>query len=349
MAFLTSQLHVSVPLTDLAVAYRQDLKNFLWSKLLPPKVVSKRTDLIRQINKGNLLRLREMRSGKGGGVTEIQFQIDPNLSFNCVDYAAEAVLSNTEAAEADSILEYEAEQVYHTVVAMENWIEKLTITDTLRNTAIMTQNVTLTPSAYWDNYNSLDSDPVEDLKVACLKVFLATGHMPNMIVMHALVWDRVQRHPKTLARGAVNPSGNAIVTLPQFAAILGVEPDAIQITANYYNSALENQTPTYRAQIGPDTIVAFCAPPSDRSYSLGYSFQFNASSVAGSGEIIKDLESPFAVYEFPDVGLRDVRGATIHRIVGGLDQKVLVPEAGYVLKSCVDGANQARYGEYLLA
>lgn len=349
MGFLTNQLHVSVPLTDLAVAYRQNLKGYLWSKLLPPKVVSKRSDLIRQVNKGNLLRLREMRSGKGGGVTEIQFQIDPNLSFNCIDYAVQAVLGNTEAAEADSILEFEAEQIYHTVVAMENWVEKLTITDTLRNTAIMTQNVTLTGSALWDQYNSLDSDPVEDLKVACLKVFLATGHQPNMIVLHALVWDRAQRHPKVLARGAINPSGNAVVTIAQMEGILGVEPGTIQVTANYYNAALEDQTPAYRAQIGPDTIVAYCAPPSDRAYSLGYSFQFNASSVAGSGEIIKDLESPFAVYEFPDVGLRDIRGATIHRIVGGLDQKVLVPEAGYLIKNCVDGANQAKYGPYLLA
>lgn len=350
MAFLSSQLHVSVPLTDLAVAYRQDLKNYIWSELMPPKVVSKRSDLIRQINKGNLLRTYEMRSGKGGNVQEIQFKIDQNQSYNAVDYAVQAVLSNTEAAEADAILEYEAEQIYHCVVAMETNMETITIRDTLRNTSIMTQNVTLLPATYWDNYLSLDSNPVEDLKVACLQVFLATGYMPNKITMHALVWDRVQRHPSVLARGGVHPTGNAIVTIEQFEKILGVAPGTMRITANYYNAAREDQTPSYRAMIGPDTIVAYCAPPSDRSFSLGYSFQFNASSVGGgAGEIVKDLESPFAVYEFPDVGLRDVRGATIHRLVGGVDQKVLVPEAGYLIKNCVDGANQSKYGTYLLA
>jgi hypothetical protein len=347
MAFLSSQLHVSVPLTDLAVAFRAERKNYLWSKLLPPKVVSKRSDLIRQISKAQLLRTYELRAGKGGSVTEIQFKIDQNLSFNCVDFAVEAVLSSTESAEADAILEYEAEQIYGCAVAMDTNIEILTVRDTLRDTAILTQNVTLLPANYWDNYNSLQSNPIEDLKVACLKVFVATGHMPNVIVMHAYVWDRVQRHPSVLARGGVHPTGNAIVTLQQFEQILGVEPGTIHVTANQYNAAREDQTPDYRAMIGGDTIVAYCAPPADRSYSLGYSFQFNASSVGGSGEIIQDLETPFVVYEFPDVGLRDPRGATIHRLVGGLDQKVLVPEAGYLIKSCVDVSNTNRYGTML--
>lgn len=348
MAFLNSQLHVSVPLTDLAVAFRVKKDQWLWSKLLPPKVVNKRTDLIRQISKAQLLRSYELRAGKGGAVQEIQFKIDDNQSFKCIDYAVEAVLSNTESAEADAILEYEAEQIYACVTAMEINMEIVTIRDTLRDAAVLTQNVTLTPAYYWDNYNSLNSDPIEDLMVACLLVFVATGNRPNLIVMHAFVWDRVQRHPKVLARGGVHPTGNAIVTIEQMEHILSVPPGTIQVTANYYNAAREDQTPVYRAMIGPDTIVAYCAPPSDRTYALGTSFQFNASSVGGSGEIIEELKAPFVVYEFPDVGLRDARGATIHRLVGGLDQKVLVPEAGYLIKNCVD-SSAARYGGYLAA
>lgn len=347
MSFLSSKLHISVPLTDLAVAFRIDKSKYLWSKLLPPKVVSKRSDLIRQISKAQLLRAYELRAGKGGSVTEVQFKIDQNLSFNCVDFAVEAVLSNTESMEADAILEYEAEQIYTCAVAMDTNIEILTIRDTLRNTAIMTQNVTLLAANYWDNYNSLQSNPIEDHTVACLKVFVATGHMPNVIVMHAYVWDRVRRHPTVLARAGVHPTGLGLVSLAQFEEILGVEPGTIQVTACQYNIALEDQTPDYRAMIGGDTIVAYCAPPSDRSYSLGYSFQFNASSVGGSGEIVQDLEAPFVVYEFPDVGLKDPRGATIHRLVGGLDQKVLVPEAGYLIKNCVDVSNTTRYGTML--
>lgn len=64
-------------------------------------------------------------------------------------------------------------------------------------------------------------------------------------------------------------------------------------------------------------------------------------------DALKDVEAPFLVYEFPDAGLKDARGATIHRLVGGMDQKVLVPEAGYLIRDCVDKTNTARYESFL--
>ena len=73
------------------------------------------------------------------------------------------------------------------------------------------------------------------------------------------------------------------------------------------------------------------------------------ASAGGANEIIKDLEAPFVVLEFPDVGLKDPRGATVHRIVGGLDQKILVPEAGFLIQNCVDATRTDWYGTALAA
>ena len=53
------------------------------------------------------------------------------------------------------------------------------------------------------------------------------------------------------------------------------------------------------------------------------------------------------MYEFPDMGLKDPRGATIHRLVGGLDQKVLVPESGFLITSCVDATRTNLYDNML--
>lgn len=347
MPFLNSELHVNVPLTDLAVAYRPIENGYLWSKLLPPKVVNKRSNFIRQIDKGQLLRHYDLRVGKGGRVQEIQFKIGSNLRYLCIDYAVEAVMRETEDMEADSILEYVQEQIYHAMIAMNTNIEIVTIKQTLRDPAVLTENFALTPSEYWDNYNSQDSDPIEDLKIACLSVFNETTHMPNVITLHNLVFDRVQRHPSVLARGGVHPTGNAIVTKEQLEHILGVEPGTILITGQKYNTALEDQTPDYRSFVGPDCIVAYVEPASVRNYGLGQSFMFQRASAGGSSEIIKDLEAPFVVYEFSDQGQKDARGATIHRLVGGLDQKVLVPEAGFLIQNCVDKTNTARYKSLL--
>ncbi len=347
MSFLNSELHLNVPLTDLAVRFSPIKEGYLWSKLLPPKVVNKRSNFIRQISKGQLLRIGDYRVGTGGQVQEIQFKLDTSLQYNCIDYSVQSVLRNTEEMEADEILQYAQEQMYTCMISMNGFVEYITIKQTLRDPATLTQNFALTPAEYWDNYNSQDSDPIEDLKRACLDVFVATTNMPNIIVMHAYVWDRVQRHPRVLARAGVHPTGAGILSVAQMEDILGVEHGTLHITSQQYNTALEDQTPSFRSFIGPDTIVAYVDPASVRNYSLGQSFMFQRASAGGANEIIKDLEAPFVVYEFPDVGLKDPRGATIHRIVGGLDQKVLVPEAGFLIQNCVDKTRTDWYGVQL--
>jgi len=345
--FTSSTLHVSVPLTDLAVAFRADENDYLWSSLLPPKVVRKRTDLIRQIDKGQLLRKYDLRAGAGGRIQEVQFKVGSNLSFNAIDYAVQAVMRNTENMEADEILQYTQEQMYHALIAMHTNIEVVTVKETLRSASIMTNNVTLVASQYWDNYTSLDSDPIDDLKVGVLAVRVKTGKMPNVIAMHEYVWDRIQRHPRVLARGPVHPQGLGIVTIEGVEKILGVEPGTIRVTAQQYNVAGEDLTADFRSMIGPDTIIAYTSPPNVREYSLGHSFMFQDGSAGGDPQLIKEIQAPFVVYEFPDNGFLDPRGATIHRLVGGLDQKVLVPEAGYLIKNCVDYTNTAAYGNFL--
>jgi hypothetical protein len=348
MAFNTSTLHISVPLTDLAVAYRPEEDGYLWSTLLPPKIVTKRTDLIRQIDKGNLLRWQDLRTGKAGRVQEVQFKVGSNLTFNAIDYAVEAVLRNTERAEADEILQYDQENIYHCLIAMHTNLEIVTIKQTLRDPTVLTNNVSLTSQYYWDNYSSPLSDPVDDIITGINQVFVRTGHMPNQIVMHALVWDRVQRHPLVLARGGVHPTGNAIVTVEQFERICRVDPGTLKITAQQYNNALEDQTPNFVSMIGPDCIITYSEAPSIRSYGIGYSYMFQDSSAGGNDSVqaVKEIEAPFLVYEFPDNGQKDPRGATIHRLVGGLDQKVQVTDAGYLIQNCVD-KTAPRYAGYL--
>ena len=85
-----------------------------------------------------------------------------------------------------------------------------------------------------------------------------------------------------------------------------------------------------------------------RNYGLGQSFLWpgdvstNVDTVnaAGMGGV------PFVVLQFPDNN-RDPRGANVLRIVGGLDQKILVPDAGELLINVVDKTNTVAYGNFL--
>lgn len=345
MAFLDSNLHVNQALTDFALAFRQDEAGYLWSKVLPPKVVKHRSDYIRQIDKGQLLRLYDLRVGKGGRVQDVQFKIGSNLTYNAIDYAVEAIMRATEAANADEIIQYEQELIYNALIAMHTNLEVITIKNTLRDTTIMTNNVTLGAADQWDNYQSPTSDPVEDIKRRVLRIKSRTGKAPNMVIMHDMVWDVVQRHPNVLARSPVHPAGGGIMTRQVFEQICDLPPGSLITTSQTYNLALEDQTADFRSFIGPDVILAYNEAPSTRWYGLGLSFAWPGETM-GDMASKAGIQAPFVVLQFPD-NYKDPRGANILRVVGGMDQKVLNVDAGELIVSAVDGTNTTAYGQFL--
>jgi hypothetical protein len=234
---------------------------------------------------------------------------------------------------------------------MHTNLEVMTIKETLRDPAQITNNATLTAPTFWDNYNSPVSDPISDLKAAVLQIHTRTEHMPNVILMHAFVWDQLQRHPRVLARGPVHPYGAGIVTIPMMEEILNVAPGTIKITTKQYNVAPDPGVADFRSMIGPDVIIAYVAPPNTRTYGLGTTFMFQGKS-EGSGYTGENLNvvpelggAPFIVYQFPFYD-GDPRGAQALNLVGGIDQKVIVQDSGYLLRNVVDKTNP-RYGNFL--
>lgn len=351
MPFVDSGLHVNEALTDFAIGFRQDLEGYLWSRLMPPKVVKKRSDYIRQIDKGQLLRKYDLRVGKGGRVTDINFKIGDNLTFNAVDYSVEATMRQTEASNADDVLQYEQELIYHALVAMNTNIEVIVLKETLRNTSLMTNNTDLSanPADQWDKFNSASSDPCEDIKRRVLRIKSRTGRKPNVCLMHDMVWDVIQRHPSTLARGAINPSGNAVVTKAMFESYCELEPGSLITTSMTYNLAAEDQTADYRSFIGPDVLLMYTEAGGLRNYGIGQSFMFPGETDSDR-LMLKDAGLsgvPFAVLQYPDPN-RDPRGANVLRIVGGADFKILVPDAGELIVNAVDASDSAAFGSFLL-
>ncbi len=352
MPYLDSDLHVNEAMTDFASAFRQDIEGYLWSKLLPVVVTRHRSDFIRQFDKGALLRRYDLRVGKGGRIQDVSFAVDQNLRFNAVDYSVEATMRATESSNADSIIEYEQELTYTALVNLHTCIEALTIKDTLRNPSVMTNNTDLSanPNEQWDSMNAVMSDPVADVSGSVLRIKSRTGHAPNLCVMHDFTWNIVQRHPSVLARGPINPSGAGIVTKAVFEEICGLEPGSLVTTSMTYNTAVEGATPDFRSFIGPDVIIAYTQAAGPRNYGLGQSFLWpgekmgNLAERAGIGAGTGGV--PFMVLQYPDHN-RDPRGANVLRVVGGLDQKVLVTDAGELLLNVVDKTNAALYQNFL--
>lgn len=329
MALLPSNIHVNRPLSDLVIAYTPSANGFLRDKFFPRKLVAHTSDQIRSISRDQLLRIYPMITGPAGRVTQVQFGTDATQTYNCNTFSLEATLDNFERQNADSELQYDKRQMQAPLLALSLGLEKVAITDTLRSTSVLTRNSVLPTAAYWSNYNSQSSDPIDDLMVACQTVMTQTGHKANVISMDVMVWKKLAQHPNVLSRSPVHVAGSsgAIMTIRLLEEILAtwLEPGSIQITAQRYNPNNEGAAGAIKSFIGSDVIVAYADSPSSASYGVGYEFAFNG--LVGS--------DPFLVLQYQDLN-RGPLGSDVLRLVASVDYKVTNPNAAYLLKGVVD-------------
>ena len=329
MALLPSNLHVNRPLTDLVIAYTPSKDGWLRDRFFPRKVVDKQANQIRQISRDQLLRLYPMITGATGRVQEVQFGTDATLTYNATTFALQVVLDNWERQNADSELQYDVRQMDAPLQALNLGLEKYAVLDTLRSTSVLTNNQTNTTAQYWSNYNSVASDPVDDLMIACQRVMTETGNKANVIALDIMVWKKLAQHPNVLSRAPIHTTGatGAIMTPQILEQILApwCEAGAITITAKRYNPNNEGAAGAIKSFIGSDVLVAYAAPPSLSSYGLGFEFAFNGMS--GS--------EPFLVLTYQDMN-RGVLGSDVARLVGAVDYKVTNARAGYLIKGVVD-------------
>lgn len=358
MGLNDSTLHLNVPLTNLAVGYRPDHKKFLWNKLMPPMVVPNTSNIIRQIDRANLMTLPDIRSGAQGFMTEVALKMGADLNYRCIDYACEVVRDRRERANADIAIQYDEEMLFTGLTKVHGVCEKVVFT-TLRDTAnyAASNTVTLTGGDRWDQPKSPDSDPLGDILTGIELVLnqVGGGSGTVRVTMHALVWNQIKQHPNVLSRAPVHPTGGGIMTVAMFEEIIfGKKGDVnaidgeVIITRNFFNTANEGAAESMSSFVGPDVLITYSEAPGLRSFGYGTAFMF-----AGTEEGIDFLDKsnpgggvPLVVYSYPDPK-RGVLGSDVDRIVGSVDFKVLNNKAGFLIKTVVDATNTALYGSFL--
>lgn len=349
MSFLDSRLHISVPDTELAIRFTPDPKGYVGKRILPMRPVKRKNDLIRALNKANIIQKRDLRVGARGQVAEVQFKMDAEQSYFAVDYAVSAIIDFGEAAQADDALQYEQEQLFTAVEAMNVNVESIITEQTLRDTNVMTQNYTVTPTEYFNDYNATGDGPFRILRNAIESTRIATGGQdPTSLTMHRWTWSYLSEHPDLLSKAPVhtNPGGLQKLTPEQFLQIFDLSPSTCEfnIVAGHYTSSDEdNPTPTYASFIGRDIIIAHTQQPALRSYGLGYTMAW--AGPGRGGEPLRGADGnilAMVVYRvpLPDYGSH---GGERVKVVGSFQAKILVPEAGFLIKNALDPALSKAY------
>ena len=328
MAFLQSNLHINRPLTDMVIKFDPSNIGLMRNKFFPRKPVANLSNNIRQIAREQLLRLYPMTSGEGGKVGKVQFGTGPTQTYNATVFALEARLDNLEMGNADAELQYQLNLSQAPMWALNFGLEKLAITDTLRSTANLTQNTTLASNAYWNLYTSPKSDPLNDLQVACMRVFSQCQQKVNRLMMDHMVWQKLMSHPNVISRVLFNSKNTGAILTPSILEdILSpwMQPGSIIIYSGRYNNGAEGEPEALKSFLGPDVLVAFVDQPGPMSFGMGYEFAWNGLNG----------DDPFLVLQFP-LNEAGALGSNVLRYISAVNYYVTNPKAAYLIKGAVD-------------
>jgi hypothetical protein len=192
--------------------------------------------------------------------------------------------------------------------------EKL-LADTLRNTSVITQNVTLSGTDQLNDYTN--SDPIDVISTALNAIRAGAGKAPSVAVMDWSVAQVLRSHPKFLGMGFQYLT-KGMLDDAALATVLGVQK--VLIAQATYLSSKEGQTDAMTNVWGKDIIFAV-APDNAQPYqtSLGYL-------------VTLEGESPRKVYKNP---VFNPPGSTAILVEDNYDMLISNASAAYLIKAAI--------------
>jgi hypothetical protein len=270
-----SDVHVNAPLTSIAVAYLQDLRDFVADRVFPLVPVQKQSDRYFLFPKGNWFRSEAKPRGLSQESAGSGFEIDNTPNYFAEVQAVHKDIDDRLRANADAPLDLDAassEFVTRQLMIRKekDWAAKYF------TTGVWTGSSTggdITPGTLW---SAPGSTPIADIRGEIRAVKKNTGYFPTKLVLGDKVWQTLQDHPDFVDRikfsAAISPTEGAKVTPRLLAALLELEE--VLIASAVENSAAEGAADSLAfIADSKDALLVYAAPrPSIMAPSAGYTF-----------------------------------------------------------------------------
>lgn len=264
-----SNTFVSPLLTQISVAYKNE--NYIAEKIMPTVAVKKDTAQIATYGMDNL-RITEALRAQGSGANEVNHSVSIGSHYILQDHALKEFVSKEEEDNADKPINPRIDATENLTDRMQVIKEK-ELADTMSNTSIITQNVTLSGTDQWTDKDN--SDPFGDIKTALETVRAATGKKPNSFIMGYATMMTLLEHPDVISR--IITTADKVVT-PELVimALKRAFPwiTNVMVGDAQYNSGVEGGTDAL-ADIWADNFwVGYIEmKPRLKSRSFGFTYQ----------------------------------------------------------------------------
>lgn len=243
-------LGVDPVLTSAAIGYSNDA--FIAGQIFPALAVKKQSGKHFIYDKGRF-RVNDNKRAQGANSKEVTLNLTTGLPYFCEDHALKQFVADEDL---DNAVDANAPFIDATenLMDMHGINREVELATVLRNTSILTQNVTLSGTSQFNDYSN--SDPIAKIDTGLRAIHSATHLNANVAVIPKEVYDQLKNHPAFLER--IKYSQKGVTTADIIAQIIGVE--RVIVAAAGKNGAKEGQTDSMSYIWGKDIILAYIAP-----------------------------------------------------------------------------------------
>jgi hypothetical protein len=280
-----SQQHVNQPLTNMSLAFEQELERFfIAAKVFPQLNTRKQRDFYYRYNRNDWHRLeaqvRPLHSESAGG----GYRLDTDNYYAEV-YALHKDIDDRERANEDNPpLDGDADATRYLTEQMWLKREKEWATAFFA-TSLWTGSTTggdITPGTKWD---ASGSTPIKDMRAQITSMHKKTGRRANTLTLAQDVWDALQDNADFIDRISVNTT--RIVTKELLAQVL--ELDNVYVGGAIETTTAEGAATQASNFVMTDGALLTHTPraPGRRVPAAGYTFAWTGllGAAAGSARI----------------------------------------------------------------
>jgi hypothetical protein len=307
-----SEVHIDAFLTEMSVAYRNQVSAFIADRLLPIVEVAKDSGKYPEYTRDYWLRPEMKLRAYGSEHPRAGYPISYG-TYATEQFSLEHPIPDEIAAAADNPIDLDRDGMEWLTQQMLLKRELTFGSDFMVTGVWSTDNTTATD---WDDYDT--SDPIGDVRTARRTIAQAIGRGANVMAVGLIVHDALLNHPDVLDRIKYSEAATMEAVNAALAAVFGME--RYLVSEAIYAASAEGQSASLSPVVDDDCLVCYANPtPGLLSPSAGYTFVWPAGGGAGT------------IYRWRDERVESdiLRGKMQY------DQKVVAADGGYFFSDIV--------------
>lgn len=260
-----SQVHVDAILTQMSVAYMNEMDNFVASKVFPTISVNKQSDKFFTYSQSDFYRDQAQVRSDGTESAGSGYGLSTD-SYSSSVWALHKDIGDQVRANSDTPLDPDMDATRFLTHQMMIRQERDWASNYFTTSVWGTDS---TPSTLW---SATGSDPIGDIQTGINTILSNTGYLANTLVLSYNAYKTLRNHPDFVDRYKYTSADS--ITPELIGKVLDLP--RVMVMKGVYNSAAEGASASY-AQIGDkDALLAYVAPSAGlMTASAGYNFVWN--------------------------------------------------------------------------